>query len=95
MPPQNRRCNRARRVYRISRRKSLVSTALFQSGVAARNGVMAAQLEVGAEFFTVPVWNDLANTESNLSIDDPTVNSVTLKVAAYPQIVRKSFLNQS
>jgi len=54
---------------------SLLSTALlalFQSGVAIRNGVMQSQLGAGAELFTVPVWNDLADTEANLSIDDPT-----------------------
>jgi len=51
---------------------SLLSTALFQSGVAVRNGVMQSQLGAGAELFTVPVWNDLADTEANLSIDDPT-----------------------
>jgi hypothetical protein len=37
---------------------SLVSTALFQSGVAVRNGIMDAQLQAGPEFFTVPFWSD-------------------------------------
>jgi hypothetical protein len=74
---------------------SLVSSALFQSGVAVPNGIMAAQLQAGAEFFTVPFWKDLPDTEANLSSDDPTVNSTPLKVSALQQIVRKSFVNQS
>ena len=38
---------------------SMVSTALYQSGVALPNGEMDAQLSAGAELFTVPYWNDL------------------------------------
>src|ERR1017187_6782129 len=74
---------------------SLVSTALFQSGVAVQNGEMAAQLLAGAQSFTVPCWNDLIDTEANISSDDYTVNSVPLKLSTTKQVVRKSFLNQS
>ncbi len=74
---------------------SLVSTALFQSGVAVRNGVIAAQLGAGAQNFSVPFWSDLADVEANISSDDPTVNSTPQKIAASRQIVRKAFLNQS
>ena len=35
---------------------SMVSTALYQSGVAVPNGEMDAQLQAGAESFTVPFW---------------------------------------
>lgn len=74
---------------------SLVSTALFRSGVAVRNGVMDAQLQAGADSFTVPVWNDLADTEANIGSDDPTAVATPLKVGAYSMAVRKSFVNQS
>jgi hypothetical protein len=74
---------------------SLVSTALFQSGVAVQNGEMAAQLSAGAQSFTVPCWNDLIDTEANIGSDDYTVNSVPLKLSTTKQVVRKSFLNQS
>src|SRR3954452_9761767 len=74
---------------------SLVSTALFQSGVAVENGEMAAQLSAGAQSFTVPCWNDLADTEANIGSDDPAVFSTPLKLSSTKQIVRKSFLNQS
>jgi hypothetical protein len=74
---------------------SFVSTALFQSGVAVPNGEMASQLQAGAQSFTAPCWNDLIDTEANISSDDYTVNSVPLKLSTTKQVVRKSFLNQS
>jgi hypothetical protein len=74
---------------------SLVSTALFQSGVAVRNGEMASQLGAGAEQFTVPFWADAGEQEADITSDDPTVQSVPLKIGAAKQVVRKSFLHQS
>jgi hypothetical protein len=74
---------------------SFVSTALFQSGVAVRNGEMAAQLGAGAEQFTVPFWADAGEQEADITSDDPTVQSVPLKITAAKQVVRKSFLHQS
>jgi hypothetical protein len=38
---------------------SMVSTALFQSGVVLPNGEMQAQLQAGAQQFTVPFWSDI------------------------------------
>jgi hypothetical protein len=35
---------------------SLVSTALFQSGVLVRNNLMQQYLQAGAPNFTVPFW---------------------------------------
>jgi len=74
---------------------SLVSTALFQSGVAVQNGEMASQLQAGAEQFTVPFWGDAGENEPDVTSDDPTVQSVPLKITAAKQVVRKSFLHQS
>jgi hypothetical protein len=51
---------------------SLVSTALSQSGVVANNGLIAAQLQAGAESFTIPFWADLGDTEADITSDDPT-----------------------
>jgi len=50
---------------------SLVSTALFQSGVAVRNGEMASQLQAGAESFSVPFWADAGENEADITNDDP------------------------
>jgi hypothetical protein len=74
---------------------SLVSTALYQSGVAVPNGEMAAQLQAGAEQYTVPFWADAGESEADITSDDSTVQSTPLKITAAKQNVRKSFLHQS
>jgi hypothetical protein len=74
---------------------SMVNTALFQSGVLVQNALIASQLEAGAESFTVPFWADLADTEADITNDDPTILSTPQKVTANKQNVRKSFLHQS
>jgi len=74
---------------------SLVSTALSQSGVVANNALIAAQLQAGAESFTIPFWADLGDTEADITSDDPTVLSTAMKVSAAKQVVRKSFLHAS
>lgn len=74
---------------------SMVSTALFKSGVAVKNGEMASQLQAGAQSFTVPFWSDLPDTEADITNDDPTINSTPQKITAAAQIVRKTFLHAS
>jgi len=74
---------------------SLVSSAFFHSGVAIRNGMMASQLQAGAEFFTVPFWSDLPDIEANISNDVPTDLAQPLGITAASQVVRKAFLNGS
>jgi hypothetical protein len=75
---------------------SLISTALYRSGVVSRNAIIAAQIQAGAESFTVPVWNDLDETvEPNICTDVPTDIATPNGVNAYSMLVRESFLNQS
>jgi Major capsid protein 13-like len=75
---------------------TLTSTALFQSGVAVKNGEMESQLEAGAQSFTIPYWNDPADGgEADITNDDPTILSTPLKLTAGRQVVRKSYLHQS
>jgi len=74
---------------------SMVSTALYQSGVAVPNGVMSAQLQAGAEQFTIPMWMDAGETEADITCDDPTILATPLKIAAEKQTVRKSYLHAS
>jgi len=74
---------------------SLVSTALYQSGVLVQNGEMASQLQAGAQSFAVPFWSDLPDVEADITNDDPTINSTPQKITADKQIVRKSFLHAS
>ncbi|MCU1250418.1 MAG: hypothetical protein JWQ49_3447 [Edaphobacter sp.] len=73
---------------------SMVSTALFQSGVAVRNNEITAQLQAGSQSFTVPFWADLGESEADITNDDPTDLSTPLKITAARQVVRKSFLHQ-
>lgn len=74
---------------------TMEKSALAQSGVAARNGVIEAQLSAGADSFTIPNWFDLGNEEANIVNDDPAVLSVPNKITSGKQLVRKSFLHNS
>jgi hypothetical protein len=61
---------------------SLVSTALFRSGVLIQNGEMASQLLAGAQSFSVLFWSDLSDTEADITNDDPSDNSTPQKITA-------------
>src|SRR5665213_1971041 len=74
---------------------SLLSTALYLSGVLVPNGLMASQLANGSNNFTIPFWADTGESEADITSDDPTVLSVPLKITASKQICRKSYLHQS
>jgi len=74
---------------------SMEKSALVQSGIVARNGVIEQQLTAGAESFNVPFWSDLADDEANIASDDPAVDATPKKISGEKQIVRKSFLHQS
>ncbi len=74
---------------------SLVSTALFQSGVLVPNSLIESQLAAGSTNFTIPFWGDLGENDPDITSDNPAVLSTALKLAAHSQIVRKSFLHQS
>lgn len=73
---------------------SLISTALYRSGVVSHNAIIENQIQAGADMFTVPVWNDLDETiEPNISTDNPADVAQPNGVNAYSMLVRKSFLN--
>ncbi len=74
---------------------SMLSTALFQSGVVLPNGEMQAQLNAGAEQFTVPFWSDIPDIEADISTDNAAVLSTPQKISAAAQVVKKSFLHAS
>ena len=74
---------------------SMVSTALFQSGVALPNGEMAAQLVAGAQSFTVPFWSDTADTEADITSDNAAILSTPQKIFAAAMVCRKSFVHAS
>lgn len=74
---------------------SMVSTALFQSGVVLPNGEMQAQLQAGAQQFTVPFWSDIPDIEADITSDNPAVLSTAQKIGAASMLVRKSFVHAS
>lgn len=74
---------------------SVEASALVASGVAVRNGEIEAQLQAGADSFSVPFWNDLSNDEADVVSDDPDVDSTPVKLTAAKQLVRKAFLHKS
>jgi hypothetical protein len=74
---------------------SMLSTALFQSGVLLPNGEMQAQLQAGAESFTVPFWSDIPDVEADITTDNSAVLSTPQKITAAAQVVRRSFLHAS
>ena len=80
---------------------SMVSTALFQSGVLVPNPLMRAQLPMGGDILNVPAWNDLVSpadpggVDPNISTDNPTDLSTPFSINAVNQQVRKSYLNNS
>lgn len=74
---------------------TMETSALSQSGVAARNGEIESQLKAGAESFTVPFWNDLSDDEADIVSDDPDEDSTPALLRAGKQKVRKAFLHKS
>jgi hypothetical protein len=74
---------------------SLVSTALFQSGVLVPNSLIESRLAAGSTNFTIPFWGDLGENDPDITSDNPAVLSTPLKLSAHSQTVRKSFLHQS
>jgi short subunit fatty acids transporter len=52
--------------------ESMVSTALYESGLIVKNSLMAAQLAKGSNNFTIPFWADPAGSgEADITSDDP------------------------
>ena len=74
---------------------SMVSTTFFQSGVLMRNGEMQAQLNAGAQSFTVPFWSDIPDVEADITTDVLATLSSPQKISAASMVVRKSFLHAS
>lgn len=74
---------------------SVEKTAFWQSGVVATNPLLTTKANTGGRIVDVPFWKDLANTEPNISDDDPTVLSSPDKIDTGKQIARIAYLNKS
>lgn len=70
-------------------------TALFQSGIINRNGLLDQLANSAGKTAELPFWNDLdGSIEVNYSDDDPTNSATPQKIAQGEQIARKAFINQ-
>lgn len=76
-------------------KNTMEKSALYQSGVATANAAMIAQLQAGADSFSVPHWLDLADTEANIVSDDPAVLAIPRKIGTGKQVIRKSGVHSS
>jgi hypothetical protein len=74
---------------------TMEQSALVQSGIVQRNGVIEDQLRAGADSFSVPFWNDLSDDEADIVSDDPNQLAVPRKITAQKQVVRKAYLHAS
>ncbi len=72
---------------------SLVKSALVQSGLVVRNGAIDAQLQAGADSFSVPYWKDLGDDAADIASDNPATIATPRKLSAGKQVIRKSFLH--
>jgi hypothetical protein len=74
---------------------TMEQSALVQSGIVQRNGVIEDQLRAGADSFSVPFWSDLSDDEADIVSDDPAQLSTPRKITAQKQVVRKAYLHAS
>jgi hypothetical protein len=70
---------------------SLLSTALYQSGVAVPNGEMQSQLQAGAQSFAVPFWSDLPDVEADITNASSNRTSsfglIRVRLCRFPSVV--------
>ena len=70
-------------------------TAFFESGIVANTPLMNELASADGKVAELPFWKDLdADTEPNLSSDDPSSDGTPQKVTQGEQMSRKAFLNQ-
>jgi hypothetical protein len=71
---------------------SLVSTALFESGVLARNPLIDSHLAMGSNNFNVPFWLDLGENDPNITNDNPAQLSTRSSPLPFVQYCLSSFI---
>lgn len=69
--------------------------AFYNSGVIVENANLTAQAAAGGRIGEVTGFSPLAQTEPNISSDDPSSHSTPEKVEKYTQLWRLAALNQS
>lgn len=70
-------------------------TALFESGIITRNGLLDELANAPGKTVELPYWNDLdGSVEVNYSSDNPASSATPQKIGQGEQIARKAFVNQ-
>ena len=69
-------------------------SAFRASGVLADSALLARLLSGGARVFNVPHFRDLAQTEANVSSDNPASNATPQNITTGQEIARRDSLNQ-
>jgi hypothetical protein len=70
-------------------------SAFVQSGVMVPNPAFDALLAGGGKTFDMPHWNDLADTEANVSSDDPAATSTPDKIGSGQDVAIRQNRNHS
>lgn len=76
-------------------KNTVEKTAFAESGIAVNTPALDAKANSGGKVVDVPFWKDLANTEANMSSDDPTQVASPEAIATGDQIARVSYMNKS
>lgn len=82
---------------RFSQYVSLLSTevsSFWQSGIVMTDARLAALVAGGGRTFNMPFWEDLANTEANVSSDDPGSSATPEKIQGLRDIGVRCVRNQ-
>lgn len=71
-------------------------TALFESGIVVRNGLLDTLAAAPGRVAELPFWNDLdGSTEVNYTNDNPATVATPENLDQGEQITRKAFVNQA
>lgn len=74
---------------------TMEKSAIFQSGILRSDANMAKFLSGGGRTENVPFWNDLDNTNPNISSDDPASEATPLKIGANKDVCIRHNRNQA
>lgn len=78
---------------------SIEKTSIYTSGMVARNEALDFRVQTGittnSGIITMPYWQDLGDTEANISSDDPSKEATPEGIGMESMKARVSFLNKS
>lgn len=75
--------------------ETMVLNAFVNSGVIIESPALSNLVNGGGLTFNVPSWKDLADTDANISSDDPGTSSTPQNIGSAQEIAVRSSRNQS